>query len=35
MLFEFKKGTTVFIGMIPLALPADTKFDVPAVKKSR
>lgn len=29
MIFTLKKGTPVFIGMAPLALPADTDFDVP------
>lgn len=32
MLFTFKAGTPVFIGNLPLALPANTEFDVQTVK---
>lgn len=32
MKFTLKRGTSVFIGNLPLALPADTEFEVPTVK---
>ena len=32
MLFSFKQGTKVLVGMLPVTLPSDTEFDIPGVK---